>query len=53
MNKCLRAASGVYRFLMARKRWWLVPIVALIALAALLVLLGQAPALGPFLYSLF
>jgi len=41
------------QFLWARKLWWLVPMVVLLAVFGLLVILGQASGVAPFIYTLF
>jgi len=40
-------------FLKNNKRWWLIPFVVVLGLFGLLIILGQATPLGPFIYSLF
>ena len=40
-------------FLRVRKKWWLLPIIVLLALLALLVILTSNPAISPFVYTLF
>ena len=40
-------------FLMVRKKYWLMPIVLLIALFGGLVLLTKGSAIAPFIYTLF
>ena len=40
-------------FLMARKAWWLAPIVIMLALVGVLIVFGQSSALSPFIYALF
>lgn len=34
-------------------RWWLIPLVLILSLFGILLLLGQASPLGPFIYTLF
>jgi hypothetical protein len=41
------------RFLWARKLWWLVPMIVLLAGFGLLVVFGQASGVAPFIYTLF
>ena len=36
-----------------QKRWWLIPLVVVLSFFGVLLLLGQATPLGPFIYSLF
>jgi hypothetical protein len=40
-------------FLKENKRWWLIPFVVVLGSFGLLLILGQATPLGPFVYSLF
>jgi hypothetical protein len=43
----------LFAFLGARKAWWLVPFVATLLLVALLLLVGEATGIAPFIYTLF
>ena len=48
------ARSGeLFRFLWARKLWWLVPFVSVLLLVAVLLLVGEATGVAPFIYTLF
>jgi hypothetical protein len=53
----LRGIAGtlgeLFRFLWARKLWWMMPMVLVLVLFAGLIVLGGASGLGPFIYSLF
>lgn len=40
-------------FLMERKKWWLLPIIIMLALLGLLIILTEGSALAPFIYTLF
>ncbi len=40
-------------FMALRKRWWLGPIVMMLALLGLLVIFTQGSAVAPFIYTLF
>lgn len=42
-----------WRFLNARKRYWLVPIMLTLVLAGALLALAEGSILAPFIYSLF
>jgi hypothetical protein len=44
--------AELLQFLWARKLWWLIPFVATL-LAGVLVLVGQATGIAPFIYTLF
>jgi hypothetical protein len=40
-------------FLKIRKKWWLLPIIIMLALVGLLILFGQESALSPLIYTIF
>jgi hypothetical protein len=42
-----------FRFLRARKKFWLLPILVMLALFGALVVLTQGTAIAPFIYTLF
>ena len=42
-----------WRFLRARKKYWLVPILLVMALLGGLIVLSQGSAVAPFVYTLF
>jgi len=46
-------AREVFRFLFNRKRVWLGTLLVLGLLLAILLLLGESPALAPFIYNAF
>jgi len=46
-------AREVFRFLFNRKRIWLGTLLVLGLLLAILLLLGESPALAPFIYNTF
>ena len=50
-NKSMIREMG--SFLWQRKAWWLLPVVAMIALVGGLILFGQSSAVSPFIYALF
>jgi uncharacterized membrane protein len=45
--------SELFRFLWSRKLWWLIPFVATLLVAGILVLVGQVTGVAPFIYTLF
>jgi hypothetical protein len=45
--------AEIWQFLRARKKLWLLPVVALMLLMGLVVLLTSGSALAPFIYTLF
>ena len=60
MKKFLRSMSSNFKvvgellgFLWSNKRWWLIPMVAVLMLFGLLVVFGSSSGLAPFIYTLF
>jgi hypothetical protein len=45
--------AELMQFLWARRLWWLIPFVVTLLVAGLLVLVGQATGIAPFVYTLF
>lgn len=45
--------SELWRFLRARKKFWLVPIIVAMLLLGGLLVLAQGSAVAPFIYTLF
>jgi hypothetical protein len=43
----------LFGFLWARKLWWIVPFVVTLLLVAVLLLVGEATGIAPFVYTLF
>jgi hypothetical protein len=46
-------AAELWRFIRARKKFWLVPILVMMALFGGLIVLSQGSAVAPFIYTLF
>jgi hypothetical protein len=42
-----------WTFLKVRKKWWLLPIVIVMALVGALLVFAQGSALAPFIYTIF
>ncbi|HKW12421.1 MAG TPA: DUF5989 family protein [Gemmatimonadaceae bacterium] len=42
-----------WQFLKVRKKWWLMPIVLVMALVGTLLVLAHGSALAPFIYTIF
>ncbi len=40
-------------FLWQRKRWWLIPVVAVLVVLGILIIVAGTSAIAPFIYSLF
>jgi hypothetical protein len=49
----LSIAAEFWDFLKVRKKWWLAPIVILLALLGALIILTEGSAVAPFVYTLF
>lgn len=43
----------LFRFLMGRKKYWLLPVVFLLLIVGGLLVLAQGSVLAPFIYTLF
>ena len=43
----------LFGFLRREKKWWLIPMVAVLILLAFLIIFAQSSALAPFLYPFF
>jgi hypothetical protein len=46
-------ASELWAFLRIRKKWWLLPFIALMFLIGALLVFAQGSALAPFIYTIF
>ena len=42
-----------WEFLMERKKYWLLPIIVVLALFGILIVLSQGSAVSPFIYTIF
>ncbi len=49
----LSLARELWRFMRTRKKYWLLPILAMMALLGGLVVLTKGSAIAPFIYTLF
>jgi hypothetical protein len=43
----------LWAFMRARKKWWLVPLILVMAIVGLLIVFAQSSALAPFIYTIF
>lgn len=43
----------LWDFVKIRKKWWLVPVIAIMLMFGMLMVLAQGSALAPFIYTLF
>ncbi len=43
----------LFQFLWQNKRWWLIPVLAVLVMISLVLIFSQSSAIGPFIYSLF
>ena len=46
-------AAELWRFIRVRKKYWLVPVLFMLALFGWLIVLTQGSAVAPFIYTLF
>lgn len=49
----LSIIKELWQFLRVRKKWWLAPILIMLALLGGLIILTQGSALAPFIYAIF
>lgn len=49
----LGIAGELLQFLMQNKRWWLVPMMAVLLVFAVIMVIAQSSAIAPFIYTLF
>ncbi|MEP6727956.1 MAG: DUF5989 family protein [Bacteroidota bacterium] len=42
-----------WQFMLARKKWWLAPLIIVLIILGVLIVLGGTSALAPFIYTLF
>ena len=49
----LGIVAELWAFMKVRKKWWLGPIVVMLALLGLLIVFTQGSAVAPFIYTLF
>jgi hypothetical protein len=45
--------KDLWKFLRARKKFWLAPVVIVLLLLGILIVIGGGSALAPFIYTLF
>ena len=45
--------TELWSFMRVRKKWWLGPILVILALLSLLIVFTEGSALAPFIYALF
>jgi len=45
--------KDLFGFLMKRKKFWLIPVIAVLIVIALLAVLSSASAIAPFIYAIF
>ncbi|HOY38648.1 MAG: hypothetical protein KBB11_03185 [Bacteroidales bacterium] len=45
--------KDLFRFLGERKKYWLIPIIIVLALVGILLIFGGSSSIAPFIYTLF
>jgi Family of unknown function (DUF5989) len=45
--------KDIWNFLVARKKWWLAPLIIVLIILGALIILGGTSAIAPFIYTLF
>jgi len=46
-------AREIWAFMRVRKKWWLLPIIIVMALVGALIIFAQGSVLAPFIYVIF
>lgn len=46
-------AGELWAFMRVRKKWWLLPLILMLALIGTLLVFAQGSALAPFIYTVF
>jgi hypothetical protein len=49
----MESLKDILAFLLARKKYWLIPIVLVLLLLGILAVFGEGSALAPFIYPFF
>ena len=45
--------QDLWKFMKARKKWWLAPLIIVLLLIGVLIVFGGGSAIAPFIYTLF
>jgi len=45
--------SELFAYMGARKKWWLMPVIAMLLIVGGLLIVAQGSALAPFIYTIF
>lgn len=45
--------QDLWKFMLARRKWWLIPLIAVLLLVAVLLIFAEGSAFGSFIYTLF
>jgi hypothetical protein len=53
MSKGTALARELWAFMRVRRKWWLLPILAVMFVVGALLVLAQGSALAPFVYTIF
>lgn len=53
MGNNYSVVAELWAFMRERKKWWLLPVIAVLLLVGLLLALAQGSVLAPFIYSVF
>lgn len=53
MKKNKPIIKELWDFLIARKAWWLTPVIIMLVVVGALIIFGQSSAISPFIYALF
>jgi hypothetical protein len=45
--------KDLWKYLKERKKWWLLPVIAILLLFGILIILSSGSAIAPFIYTIF
>ena len=53
MNQAYGVIAELWAFMRERKKWWLLPVIAVLLMVGLLLAFAQGSVLAPFIYTFF
>lgn len=49
----METLKDLWKFIKARKKFWLVPVILILIILGIIIVFGGASAIAPFIYTLF
>ncbi len=53
MKEKMTTISALFRFLMKKKKYWMIPVIVILILVAVLLFVFSNTAITPFIYTIF